>query len=715
MSLSNLAFLLLLGAVQAIPYSEYILAPPSRTVYPVSVYQVNGTVDNAEGLIGGANTTVTILGTSNGGQNSSVTVDFGRNIAGRVSLSAPDSGDPNAAIWLTFSESSMWISSYGCDSISDDNRDAPIPLSVGGGSGTYTVERQYARGGFRYLTLINNGAADIQLSDLSVLFTAAPTQGLQAYTGYFHSNDELLNRIWYAGAYTNQLCDIDPHHGNALVNVNQPAPLPLQPWYYNYTITNGTSCLVDGAKRDTLVWPGDLFISGPSVAYSTYALDAIKNSVESLFLLQTPEGILPYVGVPFRDIINQTSFTYHLHNLIGAYNYYWFTGDQAWLQTYWDQFKRGLAWSLSNVDSSGLMNVTASADWLRAGMGGHNIEANAILYYTLNLGVQLGGVLGDDAAVSNYSGAAAGIKEAANTLLWYVSVYGCLHCVLLPTGPLMCGIWRNANIAKRDEGLGLYKDNEGTTLTPQDGNSFAGMKSHWLRRNDNKPFTNTLIVLGNMTESDAQKASIISKLQSRWGTYGAPAPEVNSTPATISPFATGFELEAHLVGGNAAGALDLMRLQWGFMLDDPRMTNSTFIEGYAADGGLVYAPYRNDPRVSHAHGWSTAPTSLLSRYVAGIHLTAALGQTWRIAPQPGGLSTVSSGMSTTLGSFAVDVAADSGGAITSFSFEAPAGTTGDVVLPPGTEGSLTSDTGGSVALSGGIATGVSGGKWTYST
>ncbi|KAH8750512.1 alpha-L-rhamnosidase A precursor [Diaporthe sp. PMI_573] len=664
MSLSNLAYALLFGAAHAIPFSEYILAPSSRTVYPVAVYQVGGTVDNAEGLVGGADTTVTISGTSAGAQNSSVTLDFGRNIAGQVSLTSPGAGDPSSAIWLTFSESSMWVSSYGSDAISDDGLDAPIPLSVGGGPGTYAVERKYARGGFRYLTLVNNGTADIQLSGLSVFYTAAPTQDLQAYTGYFHSNDELLNRIWYAGAYTNQLCDIDPQYGNALVNVINYEPRPLQPWYYNYTITNGTSALVDGAKRDTLVWPGDLFISGPSVAYSTYALDAIKNSVESLFLLQTPEGILPYVGVPFRDIINQTSFTYHLHNLIGVYNYYWYTGDQAWLQTYWDQFKRGLAWSLSNVDSSGLMNVTASADWLRAGMAGHNIEANAILYYTLNLGVDLASVLGDDATVSQYQSAAAGIKEAANTLLW-------------------------------NEGLGFYTDNEDTTLTPQDGNSFA--------------------VLGNLTESDAQKASIISNLQGRWGTYGAPAPEVDSTPATISPFATGFELEAHLVGGNAAGALDLMRLQWGFMLDDPRMTNSTFIEGYAADGGLVYAPYRNDARVSHAHGWSSAPTSLLSRYVAGIHLTAALGQTWRIAPLTGGLSTVSAGMSTTLGSFAVDVAADTGsGAITSFSFEAPAGTTGDVVLPPGTEGSLTSDAGESVALSGGVASGVGGGRWTYS-
>lgn len=104
-------------------------------------------------------------------------------------------------------------------------------------------------------------------------------------------------------------------------------------------------------------------------------------------------------------------------------------------------------------------------------------------------------------------------------------------------------------------------------------------------------------VLGNLTLNSSQVASISSNLQSRWGKYGAPAPECASTPATISPFAGSFELQAHLVAGNTVAALDLMRLQWGdFMLDDPRMTNSTFIEGYSADGSLHYSPYYNDPR-----------------------------------------------------------------------------------------------------------------------
>lgn len=189
-----------------------------------------------------------------------------------------------------------------------------------------------------------------------------------------------------------------------------------------------------------------MFVSGPSVAYSTSNMDAIKNSIESLLLLQTAEGLLPYVGIPFIYLINQTSFTYHLHNLIGMYTYYIYTGDEAWIAQYWDQFKLGLSWSLSNIDESGLMNVTSSADWLRSGMGGHNIEANAILYYVLKLGIELAGVVNDNTAAENYTLSAANVKAAANALLW-------------------------------DENLGFYTDNETTTMAPQDGNSFAGMSN----------------------------------------------------------------------------------------------------------------------------------------------------------------------------------------------------------------------------------------------
>jgi len=58
------------------------------------------------------------------------------------------------------------------------------------------------------------------------------------------------------GAYTNQLCNIDPTYGNALVHlgtINSTMNISLpqtDTWYNNATIANGSSCVVDGAKRD---------------------------------------------------------------------------------------------------------------------------------------------------------------------------------------------------------------------------------------------------------------------------------------------------------------------------------------------------------------------------------------------------------------------------------------------------------------------------------
>lgn len=141
------------------------------------------------------------------------------------------------------------------------------------------------------------------------------------------SLDELLNRIWYAGAYTLNLDTIDPKHGDALISVFNNTPgvqVPIGTWYYNYTITNGTSALVDGAKRDTLVWPGDMAIAVPSTVVSTYDMITIRNDLDSLFALQNKTtGRLPYAGRGFP--IDGQSWTYHMYSLIGAANYYIYT------------------------------------------------------------------------------------------------------------------------------------------------------------------------------------------------------------------------------------------------------------------------------------------------------------------------------------------------------------------------------------------------------
>lgn len=176
-----------------------------------------------------------------------------------------------------------------------------------------------------------------------------------------------------------------------------------------------------------------------------------------------------------------------------------------------------------------------------------------------------------------------------------------------------------------------------------------------------------------------------------------------------------FELMAHFAAGNATAAHELMRTEWGFMLDDPRMTNSTFIEGYTADASLHYAPYTNDARVSHAHGWSTGPTSLLTFYTAGLRITSAGGKTWTVGPTLGGLTTVEAGYKAPLGDFALRAEGNTtSGLIQVLSFSTPAGTIGDVSLP-GVEGSLRNGKGEVISLVDGQAGQVPGGNWTLVT
>ncbi|KAJ5808672.1 hypothetical protein N7474_009941 [Penicillium riverlandense] len=638
----------------AVPYERYILAPENRELIPATVHKVRGLVNNADALTQSAGESATFHGVS------SVTYDFGKNVAGLVSLDVGDATSSAAFLGVTFTESSLWISSEASDATADSGRDTPLWFPVGQGAGEYTPDAKYERGAFRYLTLVSNTTASVPVHRLRVNFKAAPLQNLRGYTGYFHCDDELVNRVWYAGAYTNQLCTINPDHGNALVHLDTISStdnisLPqTDTWWNNYTITNGRSTTTDGAKRDRLVWPGDMSIALESIAVSTGDLYSIRMGLESLLALQHPNGRLPYAGRPFPSSI--ISYTYHLHSLIGMSYLYQFSGDQDWLSNHWNQYTQGLQWALSFVDNTGLANVTASADWLRFGMGGHNIEANAILYFVLQNAQELAQELNDTSSVPRWSHIAAGIKSAANKRLW-------------------------------DGENGLFRDNETTTLHPQDGNSWA--------------------IKANLTLSDHQKISISQALKARWGEYGAPAPEAG---ATVSPFIGGFELQAHYLANRPDTALDLIRLQWGFMLNDPRMTQSTFIEGYSTDGSLHYAPYTNDPRISHAHGWSTGPTSALTTYTAGIQLTGPAGSTWLITPQPGNLKTLHAGLTTSRGGFSTSLERTSDGGYKNFSITTPASTVGVVKLP-GTKGTLVSKNGDRVRLVNGVATGLRGGTW----
>jgi hypothetical protein len=260
-------------------------------------------------------------------------------------------------------------------------------------------------------------------------------------------------------------------------------------------------------------------------------------------------------------------------------------------------------------------------------------KANSIFYHILEVSIKLADAVDDNSMVSTWASAMTGIKKAINERLW-------------------------------DPAQKLFFDNDQnqtpSAIHPQDGNSWA--------------------IISGVADID-RAAAISTSLMNRWvRPYGAPAPEAG---ATVSPFASGFEVQAHYLAGFPERAIDLIEFMWAdFMLDDPRMTNSSFIEGYSTNGNLHYSPYANDARVSHAHGWATGPTSALTFLGAGIQLTTAIGKRWLIQPRLGSLKRVTAGYETPLGEFSASWTTADGGGITG-DFSTPTGTSGTLILPSG--------------------------------
>ncbi|ACU74133.1 alpha-L-rhamnosidase [Catenulispora acidiphila DSM 44928] len=542
------------------------LSPTSRTVSPVSVYATSGTVGNASAVLSGQNTRLT-------GNGSAVTLDFGKEVGGIVTLRFADASDSSQSVGLAFSESNQFVGNASDASSGGGSADGAITTALPSGGGSYTMPKDKLRGGFRYLTLFLNSGGYADLDGVSLAFSAAPNAANPAaYPDYFCSNDAVLNQVWYAGAYTTQLDTIDPTEGRVW-------PPPSSGWENNGVVGTGTEVLTDGAKRDRSVWPGDMGVSTTTAYVSTDDMLGVRNSLTTMYQNQKTTGELPYGGPEFSFY---GSDTYHTWTLVGTYMYYLYTSDKAWLDSIWSKYQLGMTFITAKIDSSNLLNVTNTNDWARGDQTGENIEANALLYQALTTGAKLATAEGNSSLAATYASKAASLKTAVNAKLWDVSV-------------------------------GAYKDNPGSTLYPQDGNSLA--------------------VWYGLT-SASQATAIMAHLRGNWNSLGAQAPEFNNN---LSPFAGSMELYAHFTAGDDVNALNLIRDEWGYMLASPIGTASTFWEGYSNNGTLTAY---SSPFTSLAHGWSTGPTGALTTDVLGISPTAPSGGTYQVVPHPGDLTHV---------------------------------------------------------------------------
>ncbi|KAI8161151.1 hypothetical protein KHU50_008329 [Colletotrichum sp. SAR 10_65] len=333
---------------------------------------------------------------------------------------------------------------------------------------------------------------------------------------------------------------------------------------------------------------------------------------------------------------NQGSDAYHLWALVGTYNYFLYTGDEEFMTSIWAKYLKAVANSRAKVNSKGIMAVTGEKDWGRWTYSNERSSASMLLYRALKTGADIASWAPE---LTNASTSKQEWLDAAATL----------------QGAIMANLW--------DSGKGAFKESPNdTSLYPQDANSMA-------------------VAFGVLSANSTEAQQISDYLESNWTPIGPRCPELTNN---ISPFISSIELSTHFRAGRADRALSLIRDAWGWYLNHPNGTQSTVPEGYLVNGTWGYRGdrgYRNDPTyMSHAHGWSSGPTSTMTEYLVGLRVTKPGGSEWQLKPVLSEISEAEAGFTTSLGKFSAKfTVGDNGTAVVEWS--TPANTKGNLVLP----------------------------------
>lgn len=361
-----------------------------------------------------------------------------------------------------------------------------------------------------------------------------------------------------------------------------------------------------------------------------------------MYQYQDSNGEFPQAGPP---LLQQGSTTYHLWTMISTYNYALYSNDLAFVSSNWHGYKRAMDWVTGHQTySSGLLDVTGLKGWGQVVTGYNETLAQVLLFHTLRTGATMASWLGGSenlALATKWTAAAETLRNATIT-----------YCY--------------------DSKYGAFRSNASTddTLYSQGANAMA-------------------VALGLVAPDSEMAQSISVRLKENWTPIGASCPEL---PGEISPYISGFELQAHLIAGQSQRAVDLMRLSWGWQINNPNGSQSTPIEGYLVDGSFAYRwddgyqwmDGKPDPSyISHCHGWSTGPTSALSNFIVGLTVLSPAGANWRFAPQFADLKTAEGGFTTYLGKFSAIWSLRSNKSESGYSamLQTPSGTKGTIVLP----------------------------------
>lgn len=621
-------------------WRNYLLDSPNPYVYPAGV-EVQGTGSGAAvgdpaglGGVGGAVTTIT----STGPGNPYEIVDMGRETGGKVEIGVTaNSGVP---IQVGYAESRRFAFAggdinHGSQGRSDDpsSRVDVLPAAPG----VYVLRG--VRGAERYLRFQLNGAGSVGIDYVRILVNhLRPSVG--DYVGHFLSSDDLLNRIWYAGAYTLNVDTYgDPNRGD------------------QFAVT-------DGAKHDRLVWLGDLPMESLAGFYTVRQMPSfLRRSLQMFTCQQVRGGFIPQVtevsvdcrvpgppnGPPksARGICGCVTVhrlpSYTAWFVVGVAQYYRMTADPR-VAEWMPVVRRAIRFFEKSRGPQGLFfTKPGEINWHPPDLAaGADADTNSVWVRALQGASSLEKSFGDRRLGRRYARISRRLAAAVRGNLFDTSV-GALR---LSTSDLN-NHTQDANVQ------GILA---GVLRGPAAGSAFN--------------FLSTALATP----------------------YGTATGQYDNDPYMgryISPFESGWELVARFQYYRSIEALDLIRREWGRMLaGDP---GDTFWEKMTVDGNV--APYQaanangtpivetaRSGETSLAHGWSAGPTAVLSAYVLGARPASAGWRRWLVEPQPGDLSFAQGSVGTAEGKLGVRWRYVSGKSF-EITVKAPRGATGTVAIP----------------------------------
>ena len=570
----------------------------------------------------------------------SITVDFGKVVAGYPVVRFAGASAGNPGVRLSFSETTQYLGdvsdfsrSYNGDSITPGSDQ----VAVGTRAFTWTDKHGCADGtkvcadglhGFRYLKIsLDALAADapdtvaygtVRIAGISLNFT--PYLGTPAsYRGWFESSDKQLNQYWYDASYTNELItdtfradDIDPR------GADTPG-------------LEGKVVLTDGAKRDRDPYVGDIAVSGRT-DYLTHAVGgAAKNVLADLADHQRADGWIAPASIGNYTL---PLFDYPLYWVTSSWDYVLYTGDTDYASTYYPNLIKVLdTWYPSVTDANGLLQkglngTSGYGDYAFLGRTGEVTYYNALYVQALNNAAALADALGHHADAARWRARAGTVAAAVNAHLW-------------------------------DAGAGAYVDSAvGAVRHAQDGNGYA--------------------VLSGVADQ-ARASSALGYLSAHTATpYGNAFMDNDTLVADGSQRVYAFtsypEIQARFRIGQANSAIDQIKRMYGWMTShDPGITAW---EGIGAGGSMYEGPY-----TSAAHGWSTGVLPALTNELLGATPTGPGFATWSVRPHPGSVTWARGQLPTPHGPLRVSWTAGTGRHAFTLTVDAPRGTSGVVSVP----------------------------------